>query len=65
MAITEAYSLNFQSLFTHQTISDMSPESFVLNVDRKNIVDSTVHQLIQANDADLKKPLKVCCDPAT
>ncbi len=61
MAVTQAYSQNLQRLFTGEGLPDMSPDSFVLMVDRKNIVDSTVVQLIRSDEENFKKPLKVSC----
>ena len=59
MAVTQAYSQNLQRLFTGEGFPDMSPDSFVLMVDRRNIVDSTVIQLIRSDEENFKKPLKV------
>ena len=59
MAVTQAYTQNVHSLFSGRSIADMSPDRFVLMVDRKNIVDSTVIQLIRTDEANLRKPLKV------
>lgn len=62
MAVTQAYTQNFHRLFMGQANlaeMDMSPDSFVLLVDRANLVDSTVGQLIQADEANFRKPLKV------
>jgi hypothetical protein len=59
MAVTHAYTQNVHRLFTGQMIADMSPDSFVLLVDRSNIVDSTVLQLIRSDESNFKKPLKV------
>ena len=59
MAVTQAYSQNLQRLFTGEGMPDMSPDSFVLMVDRGNIVDSTVVQLIRSDEENFKKPLKV------
>ncbi len=57
--MTEAHTHNFHRMFQGQMIADMSPSSFVLMVDRKNLVDSTVVQLSQSTE-NFKKPLQVC-----
>ena len=37
----------------------MSPNYFVLTVNRENLVDSTVSQLVQSDQNNFKKPLRV------
>lgn len=59
MAVTQAYTQNVHRLFTGQNIADTSPDSFVLEVDRASIVESTIGQLMRADEANFKKPLKI------
>ena len=58
LAETRAHTHNLHRLITGQIVEDMSPDSFVLLVDRNNLVDSTTIQLGHSTE-NFKKPLRV------
>ena len=62
LAVAHAQQQNFASLVTQRTIEDFSPHAFELHVNRHNLVNGTLHQLVSTDERNYKKPLKVLPD---